>query len=289
MLFTIVCFAVMIVLIVQMVRQMNANKAVQPVVNLIRKIDDQEEFLKGADEGIAGAKNEMQKTKFQILKLWGLATYGMYEEYDALLPEIHTNTLMGNKQAPNDDSLFYMVLAIPNILQKDHQMEKADALLARIKEDIEGAENRLDYQIGLACNDAYADRNDKGVSFFEKVMDGDYGEYEYQKNLISLYKETVSAMLYKHYMVINDQDKVQDVLPLVESYNETRIGETWLKNIGASLPEEEEKEEETSEETEESTESEEQEDSAEHASEETSDGLSASGDSFADETKEKDE
>ena len=96
-------------------------------------------------------------------------------------------------------------------------------------------------------------------------------------------------MLYKHYMVINDQDKVQDVLPLVESYNETRIGETWLKNIGASLPEEEEKEEETAEETEESTESEEQEDSAEHASEETSDGLSASGDSFADETKEKDE
>ena len=46
MLFTIVCFAVMIILIVQMVRQMNANKAVQPVVNLIRKIDDQEEFLK---------------------------------------------------------------------------------------------------------------------------------------------------------------------------------------------------------------------------------------------------
>lgn len=299
-LFSIVCFIIMIILIVQMIAQAKANKTIQPIINLIRKIDDRDAFLEGCDSGIAKAKSEMEKTKYQVLKLWGLSTYGMYEEYDELLPQVNTAALLGNKKAPNDDSLFYMVLAIPNILQKNHDEERADALLAKVKNEVSGAERRLDYQVGMACLDAYFDRNDKGVSFFEGVMDGDYGDYDYQKNLISLYKEVVAAMLYKHYSVTGESEKLEDVKPMAESFNETRIGETWLKNIGAEMPSEteEEDEENSSDETEENTEEEKEEKADEpEDAQETSDGLSETGTSFADdqpeetedETKEKQE
>ena len=303
-LFSLVCFILIIVMMVQILRQSAANKKISKVVEVIRKIDDEQAFMTAVEESITASKSEMEKTKYDVLKCWGLTTYGHYDEYDAFVNTFDLKNLFGDKNNPNDDSLFYMVLAIPNIMGKDHEMARADALLAKVKKEVPDAERRLDYQIGVACVDAYFDRNDKGVGFFEKVMDGDYGDYDYAKNLISLYKEVVATMLYKYYSLRGEDEKAADVLDLAESYQETRIGDTWIHNIGLTLPSSDEEDEndeagETSDETENETaedtdtasdqaEEKAEETPAEHNEEETDDGMSATGNSFVDdkETKE---
>jgi hypothetical protein len=294
----------MIVLIVKMFQQNKVNRQLAPIIELIHKIDDEDAFLKGCEDGIARAKTDVEKTKYQVLQLWGLTKYGRYDEYDEKVREVNLAVLI-NKQNPNDDSLFYMILAIPNIMQKDHEEERCDALLKKVKDEVPDAEKRLDYQIGMACLDAYFNRGDKGVAFFESVMEGNYGEYEYAKNLISLYKEIVGTMLYRYYTLTDQKDNSEDVLPMAESFMETRIGETWLQNIGVKLPDGTEEEEQaedqddSAEESEKETETEEAEEeeeteesgSGEDKEEETEagDDMSSTGSSFADENKERNE
>lgn len=246
----ILLYIFLIYMIIRTILLQKANKRLRGIIDLVKMIDDEQGFLTRAQEEIDAAPTEEMKTKYQVLKLWGLATYGHMDEYDELLPEINTALLFQSKQQ-NDDSLFYMLLAIPNILQVNRDSERADALIAKVESEVENAGSRMDVKLAHACNDAYFDRNDKGMDYFRKLMDGDYEGEVYAKNLISLYKEIVGTMLYKAYTITPPEDstEIDEARSLAEAYNETRIGTTWLKNIGVVLESEENQDTDTEENT----------------------------------------
>ena len=229
-------YIIIIVMLFKTFAMRKQNKKMNKIVDLIKILETGDEYFAKADEYISTAASDEEKTKFQVLKLWGLSYHKKYEEFLKLLEQIDVKALVPNANDPhNDDSFFYLVLAIPNILQADDRWEEIDALQEKINANIDLFENRLDYAIGQNCIKYYKNEEDKGFVFFEKVMDGEYGGLRYDRQLIGLYKQTVAVMLLQQYEARNDMEHYDEMKCMCENYRQTRIGEMWLTNMGIVL------------------------------------------------------
>lgn len=232
--FLILLYAVMIYMIFRMLAMRKVNKKMSKLIDLVKVLEDREAFMTKADENIEAAATDEERTKFQILKLWGLCYHKEYENYERLLDEINPSVLIASKST-NDDSFFYLLLAVPNILQADERWDELKKLEEKTENNREEFEKRLDYQISVHCLKYYRNEDDKGFAFFESVMEGNYGEYFYNRQLIGLYKETVATMLIKEYENKGDMEHYDEMKSICEQYQQTRIGDMWLKNMGIIL------------------------------------------------------
>lgn len=229
--FLIAIYVLMIYMIVRMLAMRKMNKKMGKIVDLVKVMEDKDLFMTKADDAIETAENEEEKTKFQILKLWGSCYHKEYGDYERMLDEINTSILFASKST-NDDSFFYLLLAIPNILQADGRWEEVKKLEEKTENNKEEYEKRLDYQIAVNCLKYYRNEEDKGFAFFESVMEGNYETYFYNRQLIGLYKEVVAAMLLKQYEEKGDNEHYDEMKSICEQYMQTRIGDMWLKNMG---------------------------------------------------------
>lgn len=252
---TFLLYALMIYLVVRMMIMQKSNKRMDKVINVVRLLDKENDFFQAVDTEIEASTTLEQKTKFQILKLWGTAYHNRYEEkdFDGQLAAIDLENLKQEKKMSEDDSFFYYFLAIPNILQKDGQEDRIKAMYDHLGGDLAWYQTRLDYQLSLACLKFYNKEDDLGRAFFEKVMDGDYQDMVYSKQLIGLYKQLTSAMLVKLYEDNGEQDKMDEMMSVAKEFNQTRIGEAWLKNIGVHMADEKKDEAESGTDREEDT------------------------------------
>lgn len=254
----------------------SANKRVNKVVELIKLLDKEEEFVERANLEIEAAKTQDERTKFQILKVWGKVYHKDYTDFTEDMDAIDLSTLIENTKMNNDDSFFYYFLAIPNGLQADGEFEKIEYLFSKTEEKKDLYVHRLDYALGLACNKNYRKQEDEGREFFENLMNGDYGEYTYSRQLIGLYKQIAGSMLvpfYENDYALDSSEenatKLKEMQDVEASFQQVHIGEIWLRNIGLEKTPEQteenhevidaevvkESEEETEKEIEDSTES----------------------------------
>lgn len=232
--FLILLYVVMVYMIFRMLAMRKVSKKMSKLIDLVKVLEDKEAFMMMADEDIETAATDEEKTKFQILKLWGLCYHKEYPQYETLLEEINPSILFASKST-NDDSFFYLLLAIPNILQADGRWEELKKLEEKTENNREEYEKRLDYQVAVNCLKYYRNEDDRGFAFFESVMEGNYGEYFYNRQLIGLYKETVATMLIKPYEEKGDMEHYDEMKSICEQYQQTRIGDMWLKNMGIIL------------------------------------------------------
>ena len=229
-------YIVIIVMLFKTFAMRKQNKKMNKIIDLIKMLEEKDAYFTRADECIATAASEEEKTKFIVLKLWGLSYHKMYSEFLGLLEQLDITTLVPNQNDPhNDDSFFYLVLAIPNILQANNRWDEIKALQDKILANLDLFKNRLDYQIGQYCLQYYKNEGDKGFAFFEKIMDGEYEGLRYDKQLIGLYKQTVAVMLLKQYEERDDMEHYDEMKCMCENYRQTRIGEMWLNNMGIIL------------------------------------------------------
>lgn len=241
--FLLALYAIMIYMIVRMFAMRRTNRKMSKVIELVKLLEDENAFMEKADEYIQNAAGDEERTKFQILKLWGICYHGKYGEYESLLDEVRPEHLLGTRNS-NDDSFFYLFLAIPNILQAAGRWEELDALVRKTEEQKEIYEKRLDYQIAGNCNRYYKNEGDRGFSFFEAIMDGSYEEYSYNRQLIGLYKQVVASMLVSQYEERGDRDHYDEMKAIADGFRETRIGEMWIANLGGKQEMEDRPEEE---------------------------------------------
>lgn len=232
--FLIAVYVLMIYMMLRMLAMRKMSKKMNKIIDLVKVLEDKEIFMMKADDSIETAANDEEKIKFQILKLWGLCYHKEYEQYETLLEEINPSILFASKST-SDDSFFYLLLAIPNILQADGRWEELKKLEEKTENNKEEYEKRLDYQISLNCLKYYRNEEDKGFAFFESIMEGNYEEYYYNRQLIGLYKETVATMLIKPYEEKGDMEHYDEMKSICEQYQQTRIGDMWLKNMGIIL------------------------------------------------------
>ena len=78
----------------------------------------------------------------------------------------------------------------------------------------------------------YKNEDDLGKSFYEKVLNGEYSEYKYSKQLIGLYKNIISAMLAAIYKKEDNTEKFKEILLDVREFAKTPLGDRWIKELG---------------------------------------------------------
>ena len=229
---TLLLYVLLIYMIINLVVQKRAGGRINRVVEVIKLIEDKDAFLQKAQEEIDASKTNEDKTKFEILKLWGEVYHQEYTEFDEIVSSLDLECLLANKKMNNDDSFFYYLLAIPNLLQADGQIDKIHTMMDKV--NTEEYTHRLDYALAVACNAYYENKEDRGQKFFQDLLDGNYEGYTYYNKLIGLYKQIAGTMLVPIYKESNDE-RYEEMADLAKSFYETRICTTWFKNIHLHL------------------------------------------------------
>lgn len=168
--------------------------------------------------------------------LWGISYHKQYEKFRDMLASIDMNPLIENKKNGlsidlNEDSFFYMYLGIPNILYQDKQDELRDLLKEKMQEFDEKLTGQLVREISLEINKYYTNEDDRGLAFYEKVLDGNYGQYTYSKTMIGLYKSIVNAMAARIYLDNGETEKYQAAEGMVKDFDESGVGHRWLQSL----------------------------------------------------------
>jgi len=249
-LFNIVLYIILAVMLVRTFLLSKRNKKTQELMLLVRELDDEQSFFDKIDEYINSIDDAEFAEKAKVIRLWGVCFHGRYERFEKALESLQLDPIVTSKNGrsitPNEDSFFYLSLAIPQQLYVDGKNEELEML----KEKLSSISDLLDGQLVTAISEQlepfYTRTGDKGKTFFEKVMDGDYGEYAYSKNLIGLYKDIIAVMLAKIYEEEGNTEKYEEVLPIVQSFMDSRVGNKWVKGAGLNieLPKDEEEDSE---------------------------------------------
>lgn len=233
----IVLYGVIIVMMFNILQTSKRQKKRKDLIDLVNMIKDPEFFFQKGDEVLEKYKDDPEiLNKARVVMLWGISYHKQYEKFRDMLASIDMNPLIENKKNGlsidlNEDSFFYMYLGIPNILYQDKQDELRDLLKEKMQEFDEKLTGQLVREISLEINKYYTNEDDRGLVFYEKVLDGNYGQYTYSKTMIGLYKSIVNAMAARIYLDNGETEKYQAAEGMVKDFDESGVGHRWLQSL----------------------------------------------------------
>ncbi|MEG0733997.1 hypothetical protein [Anaerorhabdus sp.] len=208
------------------------------IVDCITAFDDESLFFDKINTYLETMKDPEFMMKGKILKLWGTVYYEHNDEILPLLHEIDIIPLIDNKGffkkdkvQLNEDSFYYLFIACVNTLYGRNDVEKLEEFMNKIIGYEELLKPNLVYQIAMQTFNLYENKNDLGEAFYKRVLEGDYSEYKYAKQLIGLYKELCAAYLAKIYSLQNRESEYDIIRSDVLSFNEKKIGKRILLEL----------------------------------------------------------
>lgn len=252
-LFNLVLYAVIAFMIFKIFTLNKVQKKNRQLIDTIRNVDDEATFFAQCDNMINVINDSQYIAKTRVIKLWGIAYHKRWDEFEAVLDDITLEDMIrenrGKISIENDeDSFFYLYLVIPNMLYINDRIEERKML----REKMDTVHEKLDGQLCLAmseANDSFFEKTeDKGQAFYEKLINGDYGEYWYSKSLIGLYKSMAGTQLAVLYKEKNETEKYEEMIPFVQDFHGSSLGKRWIAGLDVEFPELEEKDEEDTEE-----------------------------------------
>lgn len=243
-LMTLILFAFMIVMILRVVKLYGRQKKNQKILDLLDLVHEPDQFFPAAEAYVTGQKAPEFKAKGYVMKLWGDTLYEKDDNFRKDLEALDLSVLIGDLSKKdsgydlNEDSFFYLYMAIPNRLY----YRKNTELLNLLEEKMETVSGQLSDTLLLAMHQAamklYENKDDCGKDFFRKVLDGDYGGYRYSRNMIGIYKNCITIMLAKIYQNEGNQEGFDSLVDDMKAFSEKRLGERWLEELDVKLPEE---------------------------------------------------
>ena len=199
-------------------------------------IDCYKEMLSGAEGAyehvcryVESESSEEFKNKGRVLKL--------YQEMDKELDSKQTledldlkavfckNGKYSKQQVSINADVFvwlYLDMAKARRLSKFDILNGLDEKIREVTE----LERRVEYQTALAIYNALCEKEDAGVGFLTSLLDGGFATYEYDKNLIGLFKRFASSTL--AYSGEPMEDYYRNDL---HSFAATQIGSVYMKDL----------------------------------------------------------
>jgi hypothetical protein len=221
------------------------TKENKKMLKILDSFDDRDTFFSSADEFISTEKNQEFVNKVAVLRLWGDAYYERDEEFRTHLQEVNIDGLLnpdGKNRGyeMNEDSFFYLYLAIPNRLYY-RKRDDLRALLCQRMEAYDGInENALLRQIALENRKFYDRKDDFGKRFINSLLEGEYGGFKYSKQLIGLYKHCEEGILAVILKEEGDEEGCEECMNNLSDFaKNTRLGKRWTKELGIELKDEE--------------------------------------------------
>ena len=222
-------------MLIYLIMSMFLNRKMQagnPLIDLVKKIKDRNEFFTAADELIA-SDDVVTANKARCVKLWGLTYHEEYDSFEQLVNEINPDELIsGDKITDNEDSFFYLLLGIPNMLAGKGRNEELKLLQEKMQPYREKLKNQMVVLLSEGCDHMYAGEPEEGRKVFERILEGEYEGYSYNKQLIGLYKQICAAELINIYKETGETEKIDDLKDLVQEFANSGVGQRWIANIG---------------------------------------------------------
>ena len=252
-LINIVLIAVSGYMLYRVIRLSGRSKQNKKMLEILDQFDDKDTFFSRAEEYISTSRDAEYVQKVSVLRLWGDAFYERDEDFLKHLSELDIDVLLNpdgrhKGYTANEDSFFYLYMALANRLFFRKRNDLRDVLY----EKLQGYEERnRDTLLRKICEENrkyYAGTDDRGEAFMRSLLEGDYGGYQYSRQLVGLYKHCEEALLAN---ICRDRGDLQGYQECVDDLDDfgrnTRLGRRWLKECGITLPEKEEAKEEDSE------------------------------------------
>ena len=237
---TIAMYIAMAYLVIKMFISSKRNGKNKMIIDAVRLINEKEVFFNRVDQLISTVNDPEFANKGRVLKLWGCAYHQDFSEFDSTLQDLDIDSLIEDKKGvksidTNEDSFFYLYLAIPNVL---HHVGR-DALRTTMHAKLQPYEELLGNQLTKTLSDQfdkyYDSVDDRGQTFFEKLLEGDYEGYIYSRTMIGIYKNLANATLYKIYQDQAKFDQLEDMKPMLEKFAETGVGKRWIQSLDITL------------------------------------------------------
>lgn len=128
----------------------------------------------------------------------------------------------------NSDTFFWSI----ELLIKAH-LKHREEIIERLKEeyerfkDIDGFSKDIVVVLFKECDKALSKYGDEGKIFFKKLLEGEYGDYVYDKRMISFYKSIAATMLVYEGETLQSEDE-----ELVYTFAKMKAGNIMLKELG---------------------------------------------------------
>ena len=237
---TIAMYIAMAYLVIKMFISSKRNGKNKMIIDAVRLINEKEVFFNRVDQLISTVNDPEFANKGRVLKLWGCAYHQDFSEFDSTLQDLDIDSLIEDKKGvksidTNEDSFFYLYLAIPNVLHHVGRDDLRTTMHAKLQPYEELLGNQLTKALSDQFDKYYDSVNDRGQTFFEKLLEGDYEGYIYSRTMIGIYKNLANATLYKIYQDQAKFDQLEDMKPMLEKFAETGVGKRWIQSLDITL------------------------------------------------------
>ena len=237
---TIAMYIAMAYLVIKMFISSKRNGKNKMIIDAVRLINEKEVFFNRVDQLISTVNDPEFANKGRVLKLWGCAYHQDFSEFDSTLQDLDIDSLIKDKKGvksidTNEDSFFYLYLAIPNVLHHVGRDDLRTTMHAKLQPYEELLGNQLTKALSDQFDKYYDSVDDRGQTFFEKLLEGDYEGYIYSRTMIGIYKNLANATLYKIYQDQAKFDQLEDMKPMLEKFAETGVGKRWIQSLDITL------------------------------------------------------
>ncbi len=237
---TIAMYIAMAYLVIKMFISSKRNGKNKMIIDAVRLINEKEVFFNRVDQLISTVNDPEFANKGRVLKLWGCAYHQDFSEFDSTLQDLDIDSLIEDKKGvksidTNEDSFFYLYLAIPNVLHHVGRDDLCTTMHAKLQPYEELLGNQLTKALSDQFDKYYDSVDDRGQTFFEKLLEGDYEGYIYSRTMIGIYKNLANATLYKIYQDQAKFDQLEDMKPMLEKFAETGVGKRWIQSLDITL------------------------------------------------------
>lgn len=237
---TIAMYIAMAYLVIKMFISSKRNGKNKMIIDAVRLINEKEVFFNRVDQLISTVNDPEFANKGRVLKLWGCAYHQDFSEFDSTLQDLDIDSLIEDKKGvksidTNEDSFFYLYLAIPNVLHHVGRDDLRTTMHAKLQPYEELLGNQLTKSLSDQFDKYYDSVDDRGQTFFEKLLEGDYEGYIYSRTMIGIYKNLANATLYKIYQDKAKFDQLEDMKPMLEKFAETGVGKRWIQSLDITL------------------------------------------------------
>lgn len=228
-------------------RMFSMNKGVnkrRQIISVVNKVFDENEFFDAADDLIANADDPVVETKTRVIRLWGMAFHKRLDHFEDELNEINLDSLFTVKNGrvsieADEDSFFYLLLAIPNMLYGTERNDLSEKVFEKVSAYDEKLNSQLIRAIADKCMQFYMGEGDLGEQFFRDIDQGEYPGYRYSKQLIGIYKNICDTMLCR---ILSDRNEDYSEFEIyAQNFAKTGVGKRWIEALGLDIkaPEEE--------------------------------------------------
>ena len=227
-------------LVIKMFISSKRNGKNKMIIDAVRLINEKEMFFNRVDQLISTVNDPEFANKGRVLKLWGCAYHQDFSEFDSTLQELDIDSLIEDKKGvksidTNEDSFFYLYLAIPNVLHHVGRDDLRTTMHAKLQPYEEILGNQLSKALSDQFDKYYDSVDDRGQAFFEKLLEGDYEGYIYSRTMIGIYKNLANATLYKIYQDQAKSEKLEEMKPMLEQFAQTGVGKRWIQSLDITL------------------------------------------------------